>query len=111
MIVKYLDPRADNYFGYEQEGQAWVLVQTWHVYLHKVRTKKDQYELRQYQCGQKFLQEPTDADFLAFAKLSEQKLKEAVDKQVFSGDFNLDTGTPDKPWRFNRWFIKDFREG
>jgi hypothetical protein len=74
-LLEHLDPRADNYFAYDKEAEAYVLAQTWHVRVHKLQTPKDQYEVVYFRAARKFDTEPTDEDFIAFAKESEAGLK------------------------------------
>jgi len=109
MKVKYLDPRADNYFGYDKENQVWILVQTWHILVHIIKTRKDKYELHQWRAGIKYEKEPTDDELKDFAKQSEQMLAEAMKAGIVT--VLDDKGEPCGVKRFNRWFIKDFREG
>lgn len=108
MSVDLLDPRADNHFGYDKEAQAWVLVQTWHVYLHFKHTPKDKYEVRLYRAGIKFETEPSDDDIKKFAEASKQGLIEWAKRGEWYGD--LDDNDAPIAKRFNRWAIKDFRE-
>lgn len=106
--IDYLDPRTDNYFGYDQEEDAWVLVQSWIVWLHFEGTPEDKYELGRFRAARKYLEEPTDKDFKLFANQSKQLLEEHMAIGVFSADVDED-GNPN-PRKFDQWKIADYRE-
>lgn len=103
-----LDPRADNRFYYDKDEQCWVLATTWSVWLHKVRDPKDKYELRKFRAARRFDSEPTADEFNEFAETAKKGLADFRAAGTWSGD--LVDGEP-VTWRFNRSYIKDFREG
>lgn len=110
--LTHLDPRADNSFTYDKDAEAYVLVQTWHVRVHRVRDPKDKYEVIYVRAGQRFDAEPSEDDIKAFAVASEQMLKDYCKKgQWQGGTIEGDLGTAiTEPFRFNRWYIKDHKE-
>lgn len=113
-MLEHLDQRADNAFTYDKEAEAYVLVQTWHVHVHKVGAPKDKYELLYLRAGQRFDAEPTEDDIKKFAAESEQMLKDYCAKGQWQGGVMIDAPGIEpahtEPFKFNRWYIKDHRE-
>lgn len=107
-MLGHLDQRADNYFAYDKEAEAYVLAQTWHVRVHKVGTAKDQYEIVYFRAARKFDAEPTNDEIIAFAKESEAGLKEHMAAGLWTAGTEQDGEA--QPFKFNKWFIKDFKE-
>lgn len=111
-LLQHLDQRADNSFTYDKQAEAYVLVQTWHVRVHKHRAPKDEYEIIYVRAGQKFEYEPTEDDIKAFAKQSRAMLNEYCAKGQWQGGAveGIEDTVVTEPFKFNRWRIKDYRE-
>lgn len=110
--VAMLDPRADNSFTYDKQAGAYALVQTWHVLVHMVGAPSDQYNLIYVRAGQRFEHEPNDEDIRGFAIDSELLLREYCRAGKWQGGtISSDPDTPGftKPFKFDRWHIKDIR--
>lgn len=104
-----LDPRADNYFNYDKEAEAWVIATTWHINLHKLRTPKDKYEVRHFRAARRFDTEPTNDEIAEFATQAKAGLDEFIKVGVWSGDVDDDGNMIS--WQFNRAYVKDLRGG
>ena len=112
-LLQHLDQRADNYFAYDKTEQCYVLAQTWHVRVHKLRTPKDKFELIYVRTGRRFDTEPTDDDIKQYAAEATKMLTDYMNEgQWHGGTVSDDPDTPGftEPFKFNKWFIKDHRE-
>lgn len=101
--MAHLDPRADNYFAYDKQEQCYVIAQTWQARVHKVGEPKDKYEIVYFRAARRFDTEPSNDDIKKFAAESEAGFKEHMKMGTWTSDET-------EPFRFNRWYIKDFRE-
>lgn len=102
-----LDPRADNFFSYDKDAEAWVIATTWHVFLHKVGDPDDHYETRHFRAARKFETEPSNDDIKEFAEQAKKGLDDFMAAGYWSGDEK--DGEAVEPWQFDRSYIKDLR--
>jgi len=109
MNASILDPRADNYFNYDKEANVWVIAQTWHVHVHKTDEPADKYELVYFRAARKFDTEPTDAELAEFNTISLNGVTAHMDAGTWAG--GVVEGDTSEPFTFDKWAIKDIREG
>ena len=109
-LLSNLDQRTDNYFAYDKDEQCYVLAQTWHIRVHITGTPADKYELVYFRAARRFNTEPAEDDIKAFAAESERGMTDHMNAGIWTSQLT-ESEEPTGPFTFDKWAVKDIREG